>query len=259
MSFLPGISYRRRLEEDISSRFSGFTVEDSRHHFLHSEYLDSLLRHILILNVIAVDRFCNVELSLCHLFISASSAAPPVAVAVPPERNGDDKSAKLILPRTGAARGRDLQAGRVASPVDCVKEFKTEFSRILERAEGTNSLVVVDFYRASCGSCKYIEQGFAKLCKWSGDGMDSVVFLKHNVNDEQIGITEPFVEHTDLENFGDESIANFDGVGIDFGGGFDSDTVWSYPLQSRPCYAVYHASSDKGHLGKWVAHTYYIQ
>ncbi|KAK8958257.1 hypothetical protein KSP40_PGU003320 [Platanthera guangdongensis] len=95
--------------------------------------------------------------------------------------NGDGESAKLLLPRTGAARGRDLQAGRVASPVDCVKEFKTEFSRILERAEGTNSLVVVDFYRASCGRCKYIEQGFAKLCKWSGDGMDSVVFLKHNL------------------------------------------------------------------------------
>ncbi|KAK8969268.1 hypothetical protein KSP40_PGU005331 [Platanthera guangdongensis] len=69
-------------------------------------------------------------------------------------------------------------------PVDCVKEFKTEeeFSRIPERAEGTNSLVVVDFYRSSCGSCKYIEQGFAKLCKGSGNGMDSVVFLKHNVS-----------------------------------------------------------------------------
>lgn len=68
-------------------------------------------------------------------------------------------------------------------PVDCVKEFKTEqeFSRILEKAKGTSSLVVVDFYRTSCGSCKYIEHGFAKLCKGSGDGMDSVVFLKHNV------------------------------------------------------------------------------
>ncbi|KAK8941710.1 hypothetical protein KSP40_PGU000341 [Platanthera guangdongensis] len=37
-------------------------------------------------------------------------------------------------------------------------------------------------------------------------------------NDEQIVITEPFVEHTDLENFGDERTADFDGVGDDFGG-----------------------------------------
>ncbi|KAI0499072.1 hypothetical protein KFK09_019973 [Dendrobium nobile] len=71
-------------------------------------------------------------------------------------------------------------------PVDCVKEFKTEeeFSRILEKAKGKNSLVVVDFYRTSCGSCKYIEQGFVKLCKGSGDDQGSVVFLKHNVLDE---------------------------------------------------------------------------
>lgn len=69
-------------------------------------------------------------------------------------------------------------------PVDCVKEFRTEeeFSRILEKAKGTNSLVVVDFYRTSCGSCKYIEQGFVKLCKGSGDDKGSVVFLKHNVS-----------------------------------------------------------------------------
>ncbi|KAG0476275.1 hypothetical protein HPP92_012689 [Vanilla planifolia] len=74
----------------------------------------------------------------------------------------------------------------VMCPVDCVREFKTdeEFSRILERAKETDSLVVVDFYRTSCGSCKYIEQGFAKLCKGSGDHQASVVFLKHNVVDE---------------------------------------------------------------------------
>ncbi|CAN6478640.1 unnamed protein product [Victoria cruziana] len=71
-------------------------------------------------------------------------------------------------------------------PVECVREFKTEaeFARILEKAKATNSLVVVDFYRTSCGSCKYIEQGFSKLCKGSGDREDSVVFLKHNVLDE---------------------------------------------------------------------------
>eukprot|EP00262_Sarcandra_glabra_P007072 TRINITY_DN19638_c0_g1_i1.p1 TRINITY_DN19638_c0_g1~~TRINITY_DN19638_c0_g1_i1.p1 ORF type:complete len:215 (-),score=38.24 TRINITY_DN19638_c0_g1_i1:158-802(-) len=71
-------------------------------------------------------------------------------------------------------------------PVECVREFRTdkEFFNILERSKETNSLVVVDFYRTSCGSCKYIEQGFAKLCKGSGDKEAAVIFLKHNVIDE---------------------------------------------------------------------------
>jgi len=69
-------------------------------------------------------------------------------------------------------------------PVECVREFATdeEFSKILEKAKGTGSLVVVDFFRTSCGSCKYIEQGFAKLCKKSGDHEAPVIFLKHNVS-----------------------------------------------------------------------------
>ncbi|BAT77846.1 hypothetical protein LR48_Vigan09g016700 [Vigna angularis] len=71
-------------------------------------------------------------------------------------------------------------------PVECVREFTTdeEFSKILEKSKGTGSLVVVDFFRTSCGSCKYIEQGFAKLCKKSGDHEAPVIFLKHNVMDE---------------------------------------------------------------------------
>uniref|UniRef100_A0A0D9VHB2 Thioredoxin domain-containing protein n=1 Tax=Leersia perrieri TaxID=77586 RepID=A0A0D9VHB2_9ORYZ len=71
-------------------------------------------------------------------------------------------------------------------PVECVTEFKTdeEFLRILERAKATGALVVVDFFRPSCGSCKYIEKGFMKLCKGSGDDGAPVVFLKHNVIDE---------------------------------------------------------------------------
>uniref|UniRef100_A0A803LIP5 Thioredoxin domain-containing protein n=1 Tax=Chenopodium quinoa TaxID=63459 RepID=A0A803LIP5_CHEQI len=65
-------------------------------------------------------------------------------------------------------------------------EFYTdeEFLRILEKAKKNNTLVVVDFYRTSCGSCKYIEQGFSKLCKASGDDDVPVIFLKHNVLDE---------------------------------------------------------------------------
>ncbi|CAD6243987.1 unnamed protein product [Miscanthus lutarioriparius] len=47
--------------------------------------------------------------------------------------------------------------------------------------QGHGPLVVVDFYRPSCGSCKYIEKGFIRLCKGSGDDGAPVVFLKHNV------------------------------------------------------------------------------
>ncbi|CAA0822141.1 Thioredoxin-like 4- chloroplastic [Striga hermonthica] len=66
------------------------------------------------------------------------------------------------------------------------REFKTddEFLGILEKAKETNVLVVVDFYRTSCGSCRYIEQGFVKLCKGAGDQKAPVIFLKHNVLDE---------------------------------------------------------------------------
>lgn len=68
-------------------------------------------------------------------------------------------------------------------PVECVKEFDSdeEFKRILDKASEAGSLVIVDFYRTSCGSCKYIEQGFAKLCRGSGDDEAPVIFLKHNV------------------------------------------------------------------------------
>lgn len=79
-------------------------------------------------------------------------------------------------------------------PVDCVKEFKTdeEFLKILENAKEINALVVVDFYRTSCGSCKYIEQGFTKLCKGSGDQEAPVIFLKHNVSVSVLGILLKF-------------------------------------------------------------------
>lgn len=69
-------------------------------------------------------------------------------------------------------------------PVECVREFKTdeEFSIILEKAKKAGSLVVVDFFRTACGSCKYIEQGFQKLCRGAGDEQAPVIFLKHNVS-----------------------------------------------------------------------------
>lgn len=71
-------------------------------------------------------------------------------------------------------------------PVECVREIKTrrDLATILEYADRRNILVVIDFYRTACGSCKYIEQGFIKLCRAEGDMQHPVMFFKHNVMDD---------------------------------------------------------------------------
>ncbi|KAL2649765.1 hypothetical protein R1flu_017893 [Riccia fluitans] len=71
-------------------------------------------------------------------------------------------------------------------PIECVREFHTqaEFDHLLEQAKEQCSLVVVDFFRTACGSCKYIEKGFVTLCKGAGNNDAHVMFLKHNVMDE---------------------------------------------------------------------------
>ena len=42
---------------------------------------------------------------------------------------------------------------------------------------------VIDFYKTSCGACRYIQPGFVKLCRASTKD-PSVMFFKHNVMDE---------------------------------------------------------------------------
>lgn len=44
--------------------------------------------------------------------------------------------------------------------------------------------VVVDFFKTSCGSCRYIQPGFVKLCKASEERHSPVMFLRHNIFDE---------------------------------------------------------------------------
>lgn len=83
-------------------------------------------------------------------------------------------------------------------PIECVREIKTlrDLEHVIhDIAKGMGALVVVDFFRTACGSCRYIEKGFAKLCKGAGNGEASVIFLKHNVMDEyeeQSDIAEKF-------------------------------------------------------------------
>ena len=75
----------------------------------------------------------------------------------------------------------------VADPGCCFTE--QQFDSILSSAD-PSALVVVDFYRTACGSCKYISAGFLKLCKGSHEGHAPVEFLKHNVFDEYVLIPQ---------------------------------------------------------------------
>jgi len=46
--------------------------------------------------------------------------------------------------------------------------------------------VVLDLYKTSCGACKYIQPGFLKLCKAAKSEQRAVVFVKHNVYDDEV-------------------------------------------------------------------------
>lgn len=128
--------------------------------------------------------FANILTSRIHLrFQPQRSKAPSSTLNLSPvaqKRKMEITSMPQNIP------GGLLDEDDDVCPVECVREFKTdlEFFTILKKAKETDSLVVVDFYRTSCGSCKYIEQGFSKLCKGTGNEEAPVIFLKHNVIDE---------------------------------------------------------------------------
>lgn len=86
--------------------------------------------------------------------------------------------------RCAVSDGNDFEDS--TCPVTCVEEIFTreELDHAIEKTVGTETLVVVDFYRPSCGSCKYIETGFIKLCKGEGAAEHEVIFLKHNVRNK---------------------------------------------------------------------------
>jgi thiol-disulfide isomerase/thioredoxin len=73
-------------------------------------------------------------------------------------------------------------------PVECVAAVAgvEGFDAALREA-GPSTLVVVDFYKTSCGACRYIAPGFVKLCKAAGSTTSTapdVAFMKHNVDDD---------------------------------------------------------------------------
>ncbi|KAK9835863.1 hypothetical protein WJX74_009714 [Apatococcus lobatus] len=75
---------------------------------------------------------------------------------------------------------------------ECVQEVHSaqEFKDVLHRTN-SNTLVVLDIFKTSCGACKYLERGFLKMCKKGEEDHAPVVFLKHNIMDE-------YEEPTDL-------------------------------------------------------------
>lgn len=110
------------------------------------------------------------------------------------------------LPLTEAAQERSPAVTKELSvepdelcPIDCVRTVHNlqEFNSVIYGVS-KDTLVVCDFYKTACGACKYIQNGFVKLCKAADPDSpsSSVVFLKHNViegDDEE--------EQTDLASY----------------------------------------------------------
>lgn len=71
-------------------------------------------------------------------------------------------------------------------PVDCVIEVFThqELQDILT-SSSPDALIVCDLYKTACGACKYIQPGFVKLCKATSGETPLVIFIKHNVYDDE--------------------------------------------------------------------------
>ncbi|MEW5297751.1 MAG: hypothetical protein WDW38_006933 [Sanguina aurantia] len=72
-------------------------------------------------------------------------------------------------------------------PVECVRVVNSveEFNDIV-LSSSPDTVVVCDFYKTSCGACKYIQPGFMKLCNASASSPHpAVTFLKHNILDDE--------------------------------------------------------------------------
>ncbi|KAK9903253.1 hypothetical protein WJX75_000800 [Coccomyxa subellipsoidea] len=76
-------------------------------------------------------------------------------------------------------------------PAECVRDIYSveDLDNALEKA-GENTLVVVDFFKTACGSCRYIQPGFVKLCRASEERHSPVMFLRHNIFDEYEELSE---------------------------------------------------------------------
>ena len=136
-----------------------------------------------------------------------SAARPPRRPPLPPPRGILD----AVRAATAGARpteDEDEEEGDAleACPIGCVTEIPgaeaddgglAAFDAALAAAP-PGALVVVDFYKTACGACRYVAPGFVKLCKQAGrvggggDGSGNeadVIFLKHNILDEEGGRT----------------------------------------------------------------------
>eukprot|EP01025_Chloroclados_australasicus_P030536 TRINITY_DN3064_c0_g1_i3.p1 TRINITY_DN3064_c0_g1~~TRINITY_DN3064_c0_g1_i3.p1 ORF type:complete len:267 (+),score=27.92 TRINITY_DN3064_c0_g1_i3:111-911(+) len=86
-------------------------------------------------------------------------------------------------------------------PAECVTEVFTKDEMKHALLDAKDSLVIVDFYKTACGACKYIQSGFVKLCKAAYSGEEpQVVFLKHNVFDDEEEETTELAKLLDIKN-----------------------------------------------------------
>ena len=112
----------------------------------------------------------------------------------------------------GADAGGD---GEELCPVDCVEELSTikDFRERVLLADAT-ALVVLDLYKPSCGACRYIANGFAKLCKREGaselegrvggEGREAAAEAAEEAAEEFIRKNVRFYKHNVVEDYDEE-------------------------------------------------------
>ncbi|KIY93685.1 hypothetical protein MNEG_14276 [Monoraphidium neglectum] len=75
---------------------------------------------------------------------------------------------------------------------------KEELDAIFESAL-PDALVVVDWYKTDCPACKYMAPGFHRMCRSASEHAQHIIFVKHNVYDEDYELT-PLARHHKIKN-----------------------------------------------------------
>lgn len=123
----------------------------------------------------------------------------------------DDDSAGAVALQQLRTPPESSEDDDLECPVECVQELKdvAALDAVLNSAH-PNTLIVIDFYKTACGACRFIEPGFVKLCRASqsqsqGKEADAtaypaIVFLKHNVYDDEEGAVTPLCKQLNIRS-----------------------------------------------------------
>lgn len=142
------------------------------------------------LRVITID-----SLSLTRDFPGRTQHVPPSAVPAlcTPSLSASSSYSATSCQAIKIDRSRRREVDAIVSadaldlcPAECVREIKTEkeLDFVIEFGKEHGVLIVVDFFRTACPSCKYVEKGYLKLCRLEGELEEPVLFFKHNVMDD---------------------------------------------------------------------------